>query len=101
LRGLVVLISIRALAGDVLLLKSANADEYNKAFDGFGNGYSGKSDEDESWKNEFLRRISASKPRLIVAVGRVAVEVARDRPKDVPVILLRVSNPVGRDFTVL
>ena len=102
--GFVLLISIRALAGDILLLKSQNSTQpYSQALQGFRNIYSVEDLDlkggSESQRKQFLRRISDSKPRLIVAVGSAAVEVARAGPKGISVIFMMVSNPVGQGFT--
>ena len=100
--GLVLLISVRALAGDVLLLKSQNNDANNQALAGFRRTYSGKVDEEvdlrgsDSRKNEVSRKISVNKPRMIVAVGPLAAEMARAEAKNISVIFLMVSNPARR-----
>ena len=86
------------MAQGVVVIKSHDLEPFNQALAGFvaacneqiteynlrGNDKTGAS---------ILTRLSAAKPKLILALGALAAQVVKDRIQDVPVVFSMVSSP--------
>ena len=88
-----------APAADVLVVKSQNSEPYNQAIAGF-RGACGDDKITEvnlngsnSRTREFTERLAEEKPRIILAVGLLAAQVAKAESTTVPIVFLMVSNP--------
>jgi putative tryptophan/tyrosine transport system substrate-binding protein len=97
---LVVLISVRALAGGVLVLKGPNNGPHKipcqEALSGFRQAYRGGIELD---KRELSRRLQTDRPALLVAFGREAAETAHQQSGDLPLIVVMVSDPATLGLT--
>src|SRR5207249_6062703 len=70
----------------------------NQALAGFRDGCAEQVKEfdlrgSKSRKDEVLKEIRAAKPKIVVAVGPLAAQVAKEGLPDLPVLFLMVSNP--------
>jgi len=88
----------QALAQGIVVLKSHDLEPFNQALAGFvaacpmhitAYDLHGTKKEESS----IIQRLTAVKPRLIVAIGPLAAQVARERLQDIPTIFVMVSNP--------
>jgi len=88
----------QALAQGIVVLKSHDLEPFNQALAGFvaacpmhitAYDLHGTKKEESS----IIQRLTAAKPRLIVAIGPLAAQVARERLQDIPTIFVMVSNP--------
>ena len=96
--ALVLLLAASASAGGILVLKSQNSDPYNQALGGFRAECGAEIGEVNLAGNkgkaaEFVKRLGEDKPKLILAVGPLAAQVAKEQSAGVPVVFLMVSNP--------
>lgn len=88
----------QALAEGIVVLKSHDLEPFNQALAGFVaacpahiTAYDLRGSKKE--ESSILQRLSAAKPRLIVAIGPLAAQVARERFPDIPSVFVMVSNP--------
>jgi putative tryptophan/tyrosine transport system substrate-binding protein len=88
----------QARAQDIVILKSHDLEPFNQAMAGFVAAcpmhiteYDLRGTKKE--ESSIIRRLTAAKPRLIVAIGPLAAQVAREHLRDVPMIFVMVSNP--------
>lgn len=85
-------------AEGIAVLKSHDLEPFNQALAGFVAACSTAVTEydlrgtkkDES---SILQRLTAAKPKLVVAIGPLAAQVAKERIRDIPTIFVMVSNP--------
>jgi putative ABC transport system substrate-binding protein len=91
--ALLVLVPGPVFAAGVLVLKGPNAAPYEEALSGLRQAYSGASEIDYTKRQEFLTRTQNDPPRLIVAIGRAAAEMAHQRVSTVPLFYIMVPNP--------
>jgi putative tryptophan/tyrosine transport system substrate-binding protein len=99
LLGLLWLVPLpQAMAEGIVVLKSHDIEPFNQALAGFAAAcpthittydLHGTKKEESS----IIQRLTAAKPRLIVAIGPLAAQVARERLQDIPLIFVMVSNP--------
>ncbi len=87
-----------AMADGIVVLKSHDIEPFNQALAGFVAACPVRITEYDlrgTKKDEIsiIQRLTASKPRLIVAIGPLAAQVARERLHDIPMIFVMVSNP--------
>lgn len=88
----------QARAQDIVILKSHDLEPFNQAVAGFVAACSGHITEydlrgTKKEESSIIQRLTAAKPRLIVAIGPLAAQVAREHLRDVPIIFVMVSNP--------
>src|SRR5437764_6191047 len=88
----------QAMAQDIVVLKSHDLEPFNQAMAGFVAAcpmhiteYDLRGTKKE--ESSIIQRLTAAKPRLIVAIGPLAAQVARERLQDIPLIFVMVSNP--------
>ena len=88
----------QARAQDIVILKSHDLEPFNQALAGFVGAcpthitaYDLRGSKKE--ENSIVQRLTATKPRLVVAIGPLAAQVARERLPDLPSIFVMVSNP--------
>ena len=85
-------------AQGIVILKSHDLEPFNQAMAGFVAAcpmhiteYDLRGTKKE--ESSIMQRLIAAKPRLIVAIGPLAAQVARENLRDVPMIFVMVSNP--------
>ena len=88
----------QARAQGIVILKSHDLEPFNQAMAGFVAAcpmhiteYDLRGTKKE--ESSIIQRLTAAKPRLIVAIGPLAAQVARENLRDVPMIFVMVSNP--------
>jgi len=88
----------QAMAEGIVVLKSHDLEPFNQALAGFAaacpmhiTAYDLRGTKKE--ESSIIQRLIATKPRLIVAIGSLAAQVARERLQDIPIIFVMVSNP--------
>ena len=88
----------QARAQGIVILKSHDLEPFNQAMAGFVAAcpmhiteYDLRGTKKE--ESSIMQRLTAVKPRLIVAIGPLAAQVARENLRDVPMIFVMVSNP--------
>ena len=88
----------QARAEDIVILKSHDLEPFNQAVAGFVAAcpehiteYDLRGTKKE--ESSIIQRLTAAKPRLIVAIGPLAAQVAREHLRNVPMIFVMVSNP--------
>jgi putative ABC transport system substrate-binding protein len=88
----------QAWAQGIVILKSHDLEPFNQAMAGFVAAcpmhiteYDLRGTKKE--ESSIIQRLTAAKPRLIVAIGPLAAQVARENLRDVPMIFVMVSNP--------
>ena len=88
----------QARAEDIVILKSHDLEPFNQAVAGFVAAcpehiieYDLRGTKKE--ESSIIQRLTAAKPHLIVAIGPLAAQVAREHLRDVPMIFVMVSNP--------
>ena len=88
----------QALAEGIVVLKSHDLEPFNQALAGFVAAcpmhvteYDLRGSKKE--ESSIIQRLTATRPRLIVAIGPLAAQVARERLQDIPSIFVMVSNP--------
>jgi putative ABC transport system substrate-binding protein len=99
LLGLLWLVPLtRAMAEGIVVLKSHDLEPFNQALAGFAAAcpmpiteYDLRGTKKE--ESGILQRLTATKPRLIVAIGPLAAQIARERLQNIPIIFVMVSNP--------
>jgi putative tryptophan/tyrosine transport system substrate-binding protein len=88
----------QARAQGIVILKSHDLEPFNQAVAGFVAACPVRITEydlrgTKKEENSIIQRLTAAKPRLIVAIGPLAAQVAREHLRDVPMIFVMVSNP--------
>jgi putative ABC transport system substrate-binding protein len=85
-------------AQGIVILKSHDLEPFNQAMAGFVAAcpmhiteYDLRGTKKE--ESSIMQRLTAAKPRLIVAIGPLAAQVTRENLRDVPMIFVMVSNP--------
>jgi putative ABC transport system substrate-binding protein len=85
-------------AEDIVILKSHDLEPFNQAVAGFVAAcpehiteYDLRGTKKE--ESSIIQRLTAAKPHLIVAIGPLAAQVAREHLRNVPMIFVMVSNP--------
>src|SRR5262249_6010562 len=88
----------QALAEGIVILKSHDLEPFNQAMAGFVaacpmhiSEYDLRGTKKE--ESSIIQRLTAAKPRLILAIGPLAAQVAREHFQDIPLIFVMVSNP--------
>ena len=88
----------QARAQGIVILKSHDLEPFNQAMAGFVAAcpmhiteYDLRGTKKE--ESSIIQRLTTAKPRLIVAIGPLAAQVARENLRDVPMIFVMVSNP--------
>ena len=88
----------QARAQYIVILKSHDLEPFNQALAGFVAAcpmhiteYDLRGTKKE--ESSIIQRLTAAKPRLIVAIGPLAAQVAREHLRDIPLIFVMVSNP--------
>jgi putative ABC transport system substrate-binding protein len=88
----------QARAEDIVILKSHDLEPFNQAVAGFVAAcpvhiteYDLRGTKKE--ESSIIQHLTAAKPHLIVAIGPLAAQVAREHLRDVPMIFVMVSNP--------
>jgi putative ABC transport system substrate-binding protein len=86
------------MAQDIVVLKSHNLEPFNQAIAGFVAAcptriieYDLRGTKKE--ESSIIQRLTTAKPRLIVAIGPLAAQVAREHLQNIPLIFVMVSNP--------
>lgn len=85
-------------AGGIAVIKSRDLDPYNQAFSGFSESCTNNVSQytlggSKTSQQHMAEEISEAKPRLVLAIGLVAAELAKEYIKDVPALYIMVSNP--------
>ena len=97
---------IQAEAQVIAVIKSHNVEPFNRALAGFVaacNYHITKYDLRGSKKRgrKIVKRIMATKPKLILAIGALAAQLVKQKVRDIPVVFFMVPNPhkygLGRD----
>ena len=88
----------QAIAQDIVILKSHDLEPFNQAMAGFVAACHMRITEydlrgSKKEESSIIQRLTAAKPRLIVAIGPLAAQVTRERLQDIPSIFVMVSNP--------
>jgi len=88
----------QARAQDIVILKSHDLEPFNQAMAGFVAACPMRVTEydlrgTKKEESSIIQRLTAAKPRLIVAIGPLAAQVAREHLQDIPLIFVMVSNP--------
>jgi len=88
----------QAMAQDIVVLKSHDLEPFNQAMAGFVAACPMRITEydlrgTKKEESSIIQRLTAAKPRLIVAIGPLAAQVARERLQNIPLIFVMVSNP--------
>jgi putative ABC transport system substrate-binding protein len=97
--GLVAVFTLtQAKEGNIAVLKSHDIDPFNEALEGFTATCDYRVTEYDlrgstSHTQGVLKRIMATKPRLVLAVGALAAQVAKESIHSVPVVFFMVPNP--------
>jgi putative ABC transport system substrate-binding protein len=86
------------MAQDIVVLKSHNLEPFNQAMAGFVAACPMRITEydlrgTKKEENSIIQRLTTAKPRLIVAIGPLAAQVAREHLPEIPLIFVMVSNP--------
>jgi putative ABC transport system substrate-binding protein len=87
-----------ARAEGIAVLKSYDLEPFNQAMAGFEAAcatpitmYDLRGTKKE--ENSIVQRLAAAKPQLLLAIGPLAAQVAKERVRDIPVVFVMVSNP--------
>lgn len=88
----------QATAQEIAVIKSHDLEPFNQALAGFTAACPMRVAEydlrgSKRGEGAIFERISAAKPRLILAIGLLAAQVAQERVRDIPVIFVMVPNP--------
>src|SRR5215470_4851132 len=88
----------QARAQDIVILKSHDLEPFNQAMAGFVAACPMRITEydlrgTKKEESSIIQRLTTAKPRLIVAIGPLAAQVAREHLRDIPLIFVMVSNP--------
>ena len=88
----------QAMAQGIVVLKSHDLEPFNQALAGFVAACPTHITEydlhgTKKEESSIIQRLTAVKPRLIVAIGPLAAQVARERLQDISTIFVMVSNP--------
>jgi putative ABC transport system substrate-binding protein len=89
---------VQAIVADVPVLKSHDIEPFKQAIAGFVAACNHQVTEYDirgstSKQQSIIKRVVASKPKLILAIGAVAAQVAKDMVEDIPVVFFMVPNP--------
>jgi putative ABC transport system substrate-binding protein len=88
----------QAKEGDIAVLKSHDIDPFNEALEGFTATCDYRVTEYDlrgsaSRTEDVLKRLMATKPRLVLAVGTLAAQAAKEAVHSIPVVFCMVPNP--------
>ncbi len=88
----------QARAQGIAVIKSHNVEPFNQALAGFVAACDGGITEYDLRGSKrkgagIIKRIIATKPRLIVAIGSLAALVAKEGARGIPVVFFMVPNP--------
>lgn len=88
----------QAGAEGIAVIKSQDIEPFNQALAGFISACPDpitQYDLRGSKRGEtgIIQRISTDRPRLVVAIGALAAQVAKERVRDIPVLFIMVPNP--------
>lgn len=88
----------QARAEGIAVIKSQDIEPFNQALAGFVSACPDQITQYDlrgSKKGEMgvIQRVTAARPRLIVAIGALAAQVAREGVRDIPVVFIMVPNP--------
>ena len=89
---------IQAEAQVIAVIKSHNVEPFNRALAGFVaacNYHITKYDLRGSKRRgrKIVKRIMATKPKLILAIGALAAQAVKQKVRDIPVVFFMVPNP--------
>jgi putative ABC transport system substrate-binding protein len=101
--GLQVLLSAQTAAQGIAVIKSHDIEPFNQALAGFVAACNTRLTEydlrgSDRQKERLIKDVIAAKPRLILAVGSLAAQVAKEAVRDIPVIFFMVPNPQKYDL---
>jgi putative ABC transport system substrate-binding protein len=82
----------------IAVLKSHDIEPFNQAIAGFATACDGQITEydlpsSKGRQRSIIERIVAARPRLILAIGAMAAQVAKEMVRDIPVVFFMVPNP--------
>lgn len=97
--SLLMVVSVPVFGGPILVLKGPSSAPYKEALSGFRQAYPGGIELDHGRTQEFLTRIHADPPSLIVAIGRASAEMAHQRGGAIPLVFVLVPNPTESGLT--
>jgi putative tryptophan/tyrosine transport system substrate-binding protein len=85
-------------AQGIALLKSQNLDPFNQAVNGFTTACHERVTQydlhgSKSEATAIVREVLAAKPRLIVAIGALAAQVAKEEATETPIVFFMVPRP--------
>jgi putative ABC transport system substrate-binding protein len=88
----------QAKEGGIAVLKSHDIDPFNEALEGFTATCDYRVTEYDlrgsaSRTEDVLKRLMATKPRLVLAVGTLAAQAAKEAVHSIPVVFCMVPNP--------
>jgi putative ABC transport system substrate-binding protein len=95
---LLVLLSTQTQAQGIAVLKSHDIEPFNQALAGFVAACNNHITEydlrgNEKRKERIIKDVMAAKPRLVLAIGSLAAQVAKEAVRDIPVVFFMVPNP--------
>lgn len=97
--GLLFMFTLTAIAAQgVVILKSSDIEPFNQALAGFLAGCNTHTAEynlqgSEGRKRRIIKRIIEDNPKIILAIGSLAAQVAKENVQGIPVVFCMVSNP--------
>ena len=85
-------------AQGIAVLKSHDIEPFNQAIAGFVTACNGQITEydirgSKGKQRSIIERIVAARPKLILAIGAMAAQVAKEAVRDIPVVFFMVPNP--------
>ena len=88
----------QAKAQDIVVIKSHDIEPFNQALAGFVSACNQTITEYDlggsaKGSKKILKSIQAGKPKLILALGLLAAQVAQEQVRDIPVVFFMVPNP--------
>ena len=85
-------------AQGMAVLKSHDIEPFNQAIAGFATACNGQITEydirgSKGQQRSIIERVVAARPKLILAIGAMAAQVAKEAVRDIPVVFFMVPNP--------
>jgi putative ABC transport system substrate-binding protein len=96
--GGLILCSTLVRAQGITVIKSHDIEPFNQALAGFVSACNNRITEydlrgSDKRKDRIMRQIAEAKPRLVLAIGSLAAQVAKEAVRDIPVVFFMVPNP--------
>jgi putative ABC transport system substrate-binding protein len=96
--GVLAICSTQTRAQGIAVIKSHDIEPFNQALAGFVATCNNHLTEydlrgSERRKDRVIKDVMATKPRLVLAIGSLAAQVAKEAVRDIPVVFFMVPNP--------